>query len=391
MDVWLQREELLAEQMARLAEMEFYRERFRQHGISLDEIKTFDDLVHVPFLTRRDLEAECREVRPPRGRLFVDKVVRINLTPTTTGFLPIYFTARDLQVAKEVNARLYQAAGVTPADIVANCMGYHVFIAGLLLNDGFEYLGAKVIPLGPGESERAVSVINTYGVSVLAANPSFAVKLAQMGADKIRILIAGGEPMNKDSIRPHFEKVTIINSYGLAECSPVARECQAEAGLHIADEYVFVELVDPETGQRVKEGERGEVVVTHLQKEAMPLVRFRTGDLALMETRTCSCGRSLTLPQGILGRSDQMVKVKGVKLYPSQVAATARQFPGLTGKYLIRLKRQHGTDHLTVILEGRAGIDKDRLQESLKTALIIEPNELQVVEELAETGVIDER
>lgn len=384
-------DELLRAQMARLGEIEFYRERFQKHGVRPEDVKSFADLVHLPFLTRRELEEECRELHPPLGRLFTEKVVRINLTPTTTGFLPIYFTGRDIEVTREVNARLYRAAGVRPDDLVANCMGYHVFIAGLLHNDGLEHLGAKVIPLGPGESERAVSVINQYGVSVLVSNPSFAVKLAQLGANKIRVLIAGGEPMAKEAIKAHFTQITVINSYGLAECSPVARECAEESGLHIADEYVYVEIVDPETGERLPEGEKGEIVITHLQREAMPLLRFRTGDLAVLIRKPCTCGRQISFPSGILGRTDQMVKVKGVKLYPSQVAAVAREFPGLTGKYQVKVSRRQGTDWLAITFEGEKKVDVDLLREKLKTTLIIVPNELGVVDCLAETGVFDER
>lgn len=384
-------EDLLREQMARVGEMEFYREKFGRHGVRAQDVKSFDDLASLPFLYRKDLEEECRVLHPPLGRLFVDEVVRINLTPSTTGLLPIYYTRRDLEATMQANARLYRGAGIRPPDIAANCMGYHVFIAGLLANDGLEHLGVKVIPLGPGESERAVSVINQYGVSVLVSNPSFAVKLGQMGAAGIRVLIAGGEPMAREVVKAAFGEITVINSYGLAECSPVSRECALENGLHVADEYVHVEIVDPETGQRLDYGEKGEVVITHLCREAMPLVRFRTGDLSILEKRPCRCGREISMPYGILGRTDQMIKVKGVKLYPSQVASVARLIPGLTGKSLIRVKQSGGADHLSITLEGDSRAGAEMIRERLKAALIISPNEVRVVDSLETQGVVDER
>jgi phenylacetate-CoA ligase len=382
--------ELLRTQMERLAEIPLYQERFGKAGVRPQDIRNVGDLVHLPFLTRKDLEEEFHLFHPPFGRFSLEKVIRINLTPTTGGFLPILFTRRDIDVAQEVNASLYRSAGVTPFDIVANCMSYHAFIAGLYLNDGFQHLGCKVIPLGPGESERAAAVINSYGVTVLASNPSFAVKLANAGASKIHILIAGGEPFSKDEVRRYFNHISIINSYSLAECSPVARECKAEKGSHIVEEYVYVEVVDPETGKQVREGEKGEIVVTHLQKEAMPLLRFRTGDLTILETRHCSCGRSKTM-QHILGRCDLMVKVKGVKVYPSQVASIARTFLGLTGKYRLEIEKRLGVDYLAIVLEGSMSVDKELLNEKLRQGLFIEPNDLKIVEKLPQSEILDRR
>ncbi len=384
----------LQTQMLRLKEIEFYRRRFEKAGITPESIRDFDDLQHLPFMTRADLEKEFFELNPPYGSFFNQKVVRFNLTPTTRGLYPIYYSARDLETIATVNANLITSAGVTEKDVVANCMGYHIFIAGLLLNDCFQKIGCKIIPLGPGGSDRAVDIINRYHVSVLVANSSFAEKLGQLGARNIRILLAGGEPVAKDRLRAAFdnEKLVIAESYGLAECVPVARECRFQNGLHIAEEFVFVEIIDPETGKRVPFGQKGEVVLTHLDKEVMPLLRYRTGDLAIMEDKDCPCGRHLSLPYGILGRTDQMHKVKGVKLYPSQVKNIIKTFSGLTGNYRIYISKRNSTDFLRISLEGNPNVDLDVIKAALKEGLLIEPNELEIVERLEEgPEVVDER
>ncbi|MDY6790465.1 MAG: AMP-binding protein [Thermodesulfobacteriota bacterium] len=383
----------LQEQMLRLKKLEFFQSRFEQCGVEPEDIKDFSDLQQLPFMTRNDLEKDFFDLKPPYGSFFNSEVIRFNLTPTSRGLYPIYYSARDLETIAAVNASLIESAGVTSNDVVANCMGHHIFVAGLIINDCFQKIGAKIIPLGPGESERAIGIINQYRVSVLIANASFAVKLGGLGADSIRIVLAGGEPVPKDQLKAVFgEELIVAESYGLAECLPVARECRFQNGSHIAEEFVFVEIIDPETGNNLPCGEKGEIVVTHIDKDAMPLLRYRTGDLAVLEDKKCPCGRHLSLPKGILGRIDQMCKVKGVKLYPSQVRVITRIFPELTGKYRIKITKKNATDYLQITFEGDKKIDTDVVRAALKQGLIIEPNELEIVNELEDGPMVtDER
>jgi len=175
----------------------------------------------------------------------------------------------------------------------------------------------------------------------------------------------------------------------MAECTPIACECMHENGLHVTTDYCYVEVIDPETGEVVGEGERGEVVVTHLNKEAMPMQRFRTGDLAYLEEVECECGRTLTMPKGVFGRTDEMYKVKGVKVYPSQIPIVLKSFSELTGKFRMEINRtEKGTDYLKIVVEGKC--DAEKLKAMLKEALLVTPD-VEVVDRLDETGVVDLR
>jgi phenylacetate-CoA ligase len=300
----------------------------------------------------------------------------------------------------EACARTLKAAGVRKGDICAVTFGYHLFIAGLFYQNQLEYYGAKVIPLGPGESERAITLINDYEVSVLISNPTFAMKLATIGIPSVRVLFVGGEPFT--SVEGYAEKVkaafgreiTIIDSYSMALCMPIARSCQYGTGLHIIDDFIFAEVIDPETGENVPYGERGELVLTHLFKDAAPLLRYRTGDLTYMEKGRCQCGREITLPNSVFGRTDEMLKIKGVKFWPSQIGTLMRGFPGTTNKYRVVITDIKGVDTLELIIEGSDAVkDKiDVLSQRLKQETLVTFNKITIVEELEEGPVvIDER
>jgi phenylacetate-CoA ligase len=278
--------------------------------------------------------------------------------------------------------------------------GYHLFIAGLFYQNQLEYYGAKVIPLGPGESERAVTLINDYEVSVLISNPTFAMKLAAMGIPSVRILFVGGEPFASvegyaERVRAAFGRdITIIDSYSMALCMPIARSCQYGTGLHLMDDFIYAEVIDPATGDPVSCGERGELVVTHLFKDAAPLLRYRTGDLTYMEKEKCRCGRELTLPKSVFGRTDEMLKIKGVKFWPSQIATLIRGIQGTTGKYRVVVTDAKGVDTLELIIEGSDEVkDKiDILAQRLKQETLVAFNKITVVNEhVPGPVVIDER
>jgi phenylacetate-CoA ligase len=372
--------EKLKAQLKRLYEHPFYRERFKSVGLKPEDVKSLEDFQRLPFTTRGDLPklAELQDL---------SNVVRIHFSPSPYGLIPVYLTKNDVVAMDSANAKAFKLAGVTSDDIALITFSYHVFIAGLNFHGGLEMLGAKVVPLGPGSTEKTLEIAGKVKPTVLVANPSFALKLAKEGLEGIRVFIGAGEPFSsidgyKDKLRDAFgDNVTLIDYYGLAECVPIACECKYERGLHVVEDFCYVEVIDPESGEVVGEGERGELVVTHLNKEAMPLLRFRTGDLARVEVVECECGKRLTLPKGVFGRTDEMYKVKGVKFYPSQLPLILKGL-GLSGKFKVVIERtEKGTDYLKLVVEGK-DVDVEAVKRAVKEHMLITPNEVEVVEKL---------
>jgi len=391
---------LLREQATRLSALPFYQKRFQGGGINPKDIRSLEDFQKIPLLDTKDLQRDLEE-NGPMGSLFHPDTVRVTLSPGPKGLMPVYHTRQDVEEVNRELAAMYRACGVGPQDIAAVTFGYHLFIAGITVHGGFETLGCKTIPLGPGESQRTAEILNRFRVTVLASNPSFALKLAQEGIPSIRILFAGGEPFSsvegyKEKLRQSLGAIGLIDSYGLGQSTPVARECKEERGLHVADHLIYLEIVEPETGSVLPDGERGEVVFTHLRRQGSPLLRFRTGDLSLLEHIECPCGRNATLTQGVLGRTDEMHKIKGVKLYPSQIDHLLRPLPAYTpGKYQVVIRtRPGGGDFLFLIVEGPdpgpAAIEQ--IAQRIKGNLLIKPDKIDFVEKLAEgPRVKDER
>jgi phenylacetate-CoA ligase len=255
--------------------------------------------------------------------------------------------------------------------------------------------------LGPGESQRTAEILERFKVTVLASNPSFALKLAQEGVKSIRVLFAGGEPFSsvegyKERLRQAFGPIGLIDSYGLGQSTPVARECKEERGLHVADNLIYLEIVEPETGKVLPDEERGEVVITHLRRQGSPLLRFRTGDLSVREHIKCPCGRTATLTKGVLGRTDEMHKVKGVKLYPSQIDHILRALPGYApGKYQVSLSsKPGGGDLFRLTVEGKdpGPTETEKIIERMKGILLIKTDSVHFVDRLPDgPRVKDER
>ncbi len=378
--------DILRKQLARNYQHPFYRKKFDEAGMKPENIKSLKDFQKLPFMTRDDLNAAFESER--FGGFMRNDVVRVNFSPSGTGLIPILQTARDVEVMDNVNARAFERAGVSMNDVVMITFSYHIFIAGLNFHGGMERLGAKVVPLGPGSTERALEIAEMVKPTVLISNPSFALKLAGEGLDGLNSFIAAGEPFTsvegyREKVKNAFNGATMIDYYGMAECLPIACECKYENGLHVIDDFVHVEIIDPDTGEVLEEGERGEVVVTHLNKDAMPMQRFRTGDLSMIERFECDCGKTLTMPRGVFGRTDEMYKVKGVKFYPSQLNLVLKGFPELTGKFRAIIKRtEKGTDYLEVEVEGQESVDHRKLEEAMKNALLISPNKITIVDRL---------
>jgi phenylacetate-CoA ligase len=389
----------LKEQIKKLYRLNFYKNKLDQARIKPSQIRTLGDFRKIPFTSSSEILEELKK-KPSECSLYKKGVTRVNFSPSGQELYPVYQTKRDLKEMHEVCARTLRAAGVKKDDICVVTYGYHLFIAGLFYQSQLEYYGAKVIPLGPGESERAIRLINKYEVSVLITNPTFALKLASGGIPSVRILFVGGEPFTSvegypQRIRDAFGRdLTIIDSYSMALCMPVARSCRFDKGLHLMDDLIYPEVIDPLTGENVPEGEKGELVLTHLYKEASPLLRYRTGDLTYMVKEKCKCGREVTLPRGVIGRTDEMLKVKGVKFWPSQVGNILREFSELTGRYRIKVSSKLGTDWLELLAEGMEAAEgrTEELLRRLKQETLLTFDKIEIVGKVEEGPlVVDER
>jgi phenylacetate-CoA ligase len=394
-----ERIKILKEQIKKVYRLNFYKNKLDQAGIKPSRIKTLEDFRKIPFTSNSEILEELRK-KPSECSLYNDEVTRVNFSPSGQELYPVYQTKRDLKKMHEVCARTLKAAGVRKGDLCVVTYGYHLFIAGLFYQSQLESYGAKVIPLGPGESERAINLINKYEVSVLITNPTFAMKLAAGGIPSVRILFVGGEPFASvegypQRVRSAFGRdLTIIDSYSMALCMPVARSCPQERGLHLMDDLIFPEVIDPSTGENVPYGEKGELVLTHLYKEASPLLRYRTGDLTFMTKEKCRCGREITLPKGVIGRTDEMLKIKGVKFWPSQIGNILREFPEYKDRYRVVVRSESGVDRLELVVEGsESAKDKaDDLSRRLKQETLLAFDKIESVEKLEEGPlVIDER
>lgn len=380
-------------QLERLAFHPFYTGRLPRRVDCLDAFSA-----QVPLMSRADFVAEMS--RPGFGA-FAPHVppVRMHLTPMGAGLVPIMESAQDLRQIQDACGQQLNACGIGPDDVCMVTFGYHLFVAGLFYQSQMEARGVACIPHGPGETQRAVDIAQRCDVTVLAGNPSHALKLMEAGFPVPRVFFAGGEAFTGNSslyqrVRNAMPDTLLIDSYSLSECLPVARSFPGVDGVYVFDELLYAEVIDPETGVVLPDGERGELVLTHLGKRLQPLVRYRTGDLTIMRHTAPHHGRTVHLPQVVFGRVDQMVKVKGVKLYPSEIRNVLLGLDGLTGRYrLIVSCRAAGSDHLELQLEGRAD---DAVLKAVavrfKQQTLISADSMQVVAALAQGDlVLDQR
>ncbi|MCP4574782.1 MAG: phenylacetate--CoA ligase [Deltaproteobacteria bacterium] len=389
----------LQAQLERLHQIPFYNQKAEQAGVDLSTVRNLEDFQNIPFTKTNEILAELQK-KTSESSLYSDDVTRINFSPSGQELYPVYHTNNDLKNMHRVCARSLEAAGVKKEDICAVTFGYQLFVAGLFYQGQLEDYGAKVIPLGPGESERVVKLINDYQASVLISNPTFAMKLAQKGIPSVKTLFVGGEPFTsvagyREKVLDAFERdLVIIDSYSMALCLPIARSCRHSPGLHVMDDFVYAEVIDPETGKVVSPGEKGELVLTHLKKEAAPLLRYRTGDLTFMEEKACACGRRWTLPKSVFGRTDEMLKIKGVKFWPSQMAGIMKEFPEFHNGYRVVVSEKKGVDVLALHLVGNPDAKNriDRLKERLKQETLLAFNDILITDKL-EKGplVVDQR
>jgi len=340
----------------------FYRRTFDAAGVRPDDIKTLADLSRLPFTSKQDLRENY-----PFGLFAVpmSSVVRLHASSGTTGRSTVVgYTKRDIDTWSELMARCFVAAGLTKNDIIHNAYGYGLFTGGLGAHYGAERLGASVIPMSGGNTKRQIMILQDFGPTAICCTPSYALNLAEqgqaMGVDmrslRLRVGIFGAEPWS-DQMRDQIEDqlaIQALNIYGLSEVMGpgVAMECiEGREGMHIFEDHFIVETIDPETGAVLPPGEEGEIVFTTLSKEAFPLIRYRTRDVARLITAPCRCGRSHVRMGRIMGRSDDMLIIRGVNVFPSQIEAVLVGIEGLEPHYQLVVDREGTLDTLEVQVE----------------------------------------
>lgn len=350
----------LAQTMAWAQAAPFYRDHLA--GFDVSAIKSPEDVRRLPFTTKEDLRQAF-----PFGHLAAAKsqTVRLHASSGTTGTpTAVYHTKRDLQNWANLVARSLFMAGVRPSDVFQNVVGYGLFTGGLGMHYGAERLGSMVIPAGTGNSRRQIALMRQFNTSVAHLIPSYALKLLstfkEMGLDPkkdtdLRIMIIGAEPHTEEA-RQRIQDaygVTAVNSYGLSEMNGpgVAFECAEQNGMHLWEDAFLLEVLDPETLEPKAPGEVGEVVLTTLTRRAMPLIRYRTRDLAAILPGACACGRTHSRLGRIAGRSDDMFIIKGVNVYPMQVESVLMGFKECGNNYLILLESAGDSDQMTVRIE----------------------------------------
>jgi phenylacetate-CoA ligase len=352
----------LKEEICYAFRTDFYKERLTKNGIkNIDDIKTLDDLKRIPFTTKNDLRDGF-----PYGFLSIPKeeVVRLHASSGTTGIpTTIYFSRDDIKRWANYMARCIYGTGCTKNDVFQNMVSYGLFTGGLGLHQGGEEVGMLVIPAGAGNTARQFKMMQDYGTTVLHATPSFLLhletKMKEAGVTRkslnIKRAFAGAEPYSEDT-RQRIEtllKIDVFNSYGLSEMNGpgVAFECQCKDGLHIWEDGYIVEIVNPETLEPVKDGETGELVLTILCREATPIFRYRTRDLTSFYTEQCKCGRTHRRLRRITGRSDDMLIINGVNVFPSQIEEVIMSIKEVGNNYLILVEKDGALDRLTVKVE----------------------------------------
>lgn len=365
----MSREEIEALQLKRLkATVEhcmnspFYKQRLGECGITAESIKTLDDLRKVPFTTKQDL----RDTYPfGIASVSLDKCVRLHSSSGTTGNpTVILHTQKDLDQWANAVARCLHMVGLRPTDVFQNSSGYGMFTGGLGFQYGAERLGMLTVPAAAGNTLRQIKFIKDFGTTALHAIPSYATRLfevmQQEGIDprkdtRLTTLIIGAEPHSEEQRKKIEEMLGVkaYNSFGMSEmCGPgVAFECKEQNGLHIWEDYYIVEIVDPDTLEPVPDGEFGELVLTTINREAMPLLRYRTRDLTRVLPGECPCGRQHKRLDRMRGRSDDMIILKGVNIFPIQIETILMQFKELGTNYLITLENDDNNDIMIVEVE----------------------------------------
>ena len=339
----------------------YYRNKMQEAGLGPESINSIDDLHKLPFTTKQDLRDNY-----PFGLFAVpmSEIVRIHASSGTTGKPTVVgYTRNDIATWSEVMARTLTCAGATRNDFIQIAYGYGLFTGGLGLHYGGEKIGASVIPISGGNTTRQIQLMHDFGSTVLACTPSYALFLAEAISEsginrndlKLRVGVFGAEPWTENMRREIESKLKIkaIDIYGLSEVigPGVASECLIQDGLHINEDHFFPEIIDPETLEVLPGNSIGELVFTTLTKEGLPLIRYRTRDLTRLNYERCKCGRMLVRMEKCLGRSDDMLIIRGVNLFPSQVESVLLEISEIKPHYLLIVDRQNNLDSLELKVE----------------------------------------
>lgn len=364
-------------QLGRLMSIDgFYRKKFA--GLDASEIKTQQDFEKLPFTSKEDL----REAYPLGLQAVPDaEIIRVHSSSGTTGTpVIIPYTKQDVEDWTVMFARCYEMAGITKHDRLHITPGYGLWTAGIGFQAGAERIGAMAIPMGPGNTDKQLKMMQDLGSTVLCATSSYALLLAEeiekRGIrDKIRLKkgVIGSERWGDKMRRRIADElgVELYDIYGLTEIygPGIGINCRLEPHMHYWDDYLYFEIIDPKTGQLLPDGEKGELVITTLQKQGAPLIRYRTHDLTRIIPETCSCGSPFPRIGTILGRTDDMVKVKGTIIFPSLIDELLKTVDGASSEYQVMIDHLNGKDILTLFVEMAPGADKRQLELTLKDAL----------------------
>ena len=379
----------------------FYRKKFEELKFNYDNVRSLDDLRRLPFTIKQDLRDNY-----PYGLFAVPlrDVVRVHSSSGTSGQATVVgYTRNDIKTWSNLVARVITAAGVTKNDVIQIAFGYGLFTGGFGLHYGAELVGTSVIPISSGNTKRQIQIMKDFKTTALVCTPSYALVMAdtmmEMGINpnglSLRYGLFGGEPWSEGMRREINEKLGIIatDNYGLSEVMGpgVSGECLECNGLHINEDHFLLEILDPNTLKPVPEGEVGELVITTLTKEAFPMIRYRTRDLTRFIPGPCACGRTMRRMQRVMGRSDDMLIIKGVNVFPMQIEKVLFEVEGIEPHYQIIVDRENHTDRITVLVEVMESIFFDEMK---KQRMVIDRIKSRLASELGlqvEVKLVEEK
>jgi len=353
----------------------FYHDRMKNAGVRPDDIRSLDDVKKLPFMYKQDL----RDNYPTKMfNVPNSEIVRFHASSGTSGKPTVVgYTENDLAYWTEALARSLTSIGIGKGDILQVSYGYGLFTGGLGLHYGAEKVGASVVPTSTGNTERQLELMQDLGATVIACTPSYLIHMndvaAKMGIDirrdtDLKKAVLGAEPWT-ESMRVKIENSMGIKAYDIygtsEQAGPMFTECEERNGIHIGGDIMYVEILDPETDEQLEDGERGELVVTMLKKEALPMVRFRIKDITSIIKDDCACGRTSPRISRITGRSDDMLIVRGINVFPSQIEYTLMRIPEIGNQYMIEVTREGALDHVKIQVELRPEMFSDRVTDMM--------------------------
>jgi phenylacetate-CoA ligase len=377
----------------------FYRKKFEEKGVNPKDIRSLEDIVKLPFTEKEDIRDNY-----PYGLFAVplQTVVRIHSSSGTTGKpIVVGYTRGDINTWAELTARIASAGGVTSSDVCQISFGYGLFTGGFGLHYGLERIGATVVPISAGNTERQIMIMKDFKTTVLICTPSYAFYIAEVGEEMgvdfsslpLRLGLFGAEPWS-EGMRKEIEKrlgISATDNYGLTEVMGpgVSGECEAKEGLHVNEDHFLVEVVDPKNGEPLPPGKVGELVFTSLTKEAFPVIRYRTRDLSYLIDEPCSCGRTFVRMAKVRGRTDDMIVVRGVNVFPSQVESVLTEIEGVEPHFQIVVDRERALDKMEVLVEVSEKIFPDAMRKLVEFERKIEEKLQAVLGVKAEVKLVE--